>query len=148
MLAANHPQSAPARRDTFDDGASNPITHSELAALFAVIGTPAWADVECVHSQPWRHYLQRLPGRAPTIQRRFSYAGDAGWRQFRGVKSRVQGPVHSQPRRGCPQRLAAQAPAIQRRFSYVGGRQLSRIVGAACRVWVLPVAPARSSHRQ
>ena len=38
-------------RDTYDDGASNPITHSEEAALFAVIGTPAWADVQCVHSQ-------------------------------------------------------------------------------------------------
>ena len=62
-------------RDTFQDAASDPITHSELAALFAVIGTPAWADVERVQSQAWRHYLHQLPGRAPTLVRQFGYAG-------------------------------------------------------------------------
>ena len=65
----------PACRDTFQDAASDPITHSELAALFAVIGTPAWADVERVQSQAWRHYLHQLPGKAPTLVRQFGYAG-------------------------------------------------------------------------
>lgn len=56
-------------------GPSNSVTRKELQALFNVIGTPTWADVEGVQSQSWRAYLQRLPGRAPTLHRRLGYAG-------------------------------------------------------------------------
>lgn len=39
-------------------------------ALFAVIGTPCWADVAAVQESQWRRYLHHLPGRAPTLYRR------------------------------------------------------------------------------
>ena len=53
------------------------MTRKELAALFDVIGTPTWADVDGVAAGAWRAYLQRLPGRAPTLFRRLGYAGGA-----------------------------------------------------------------------
>jgi hypothetical protein len=53
----------------------NGVTRRELQALFDVIGTPTWADVDGVASGTWRAYLQRLPGRAPTLHRRLGYAG-------------------------------------------------------------------------
>jgi serine/threonine protein kinase len=40
-------------------------------ALFAVIGTPCWADVAAVQEPSWRRYLHHLPGRAPTLYRRW-----------------------------------------------------------------------------
>ncbi|GIL46871.1 hypothetical protein Vafri_3743 [Volvox africanus] len=51
---------------------------AELSALFAVIGTPAWACIEAVPSDAWRRYLFHIPGRAPTLHRRFSQAGEVG----------------------------------------------------------------------
>ena len=45
------------------------ITRKELQALFDVIGTPHWSDVEAVQSPAWRKYLQRLPGQAPSLYR-------------------------------------------------------------------------------
>jgi hypothetical protein len=45
-------------RDTFAGGIGSHITHSELQALFDVIGTPSWADAEAVTTPAWRHYLQ------------------------------------------------------------------------------------------
>ena len=62
-------------RDRFVAGPSNSVTRKELGALFDVIGTPSWADVECVQSSAWRSYLQKLPGRAPTLFRRLGFAG-------------------------------------------------------------------------
>ena len=50
-------------------------TRGELQALFDVIGTPSWAEAEDVQAPEWRTYLQRLPGRAPTLFRRFAFAG-------------------------------------------------------------------------
>ena len=43
-----------------------------LQALFAVIGTPCWADVAAVQEPSWRRYLHHLPGRAPTLYRRWA----------------------------------------------------------------------------
>ncbi len=40
------------------EGAGAEFTRQELRALFDVIGTPTWADIEDVQSTPWRHYLQ------------------------------------------------------------------------------------------
>ena len=45
-------------RETYIGGLGNRVTHSELAALFDVIGTPTWADAEKVATPAWRHYLQ------------------------------------------------------------------------------------------
>ena len=71
--------SARARRDKYAGGAGNATTRKELGALFAVIGTPSWADVDDVRSASWRSYLQRLPGKAPTLYRRLAMsAGKAG----------------------------------------------------------------------
>jgi hypothetical protein len=44
--------------DTFAGGIGSHITHSELQALFDVIGTPSWADAQAVTTPAWRHYLQ------------------------------------------------------------------------------------------
>lgn len=52
------------------------VTRRELQALFDVIGTPPWADLEGVQSAAWRQYLARLPGRAPSLFRRFGSAGE------------------------------------------------------------------------
>ena len=45
------------RREKYE-GAGAEFTRQELRALFDVIGTPTWADIEDVQSTPWRHYLQ------------------------------------------------------------------------------------------
>jgi len=66
-----------ARRDRYAGGAGSATTRKELAALFAVIGTPSWADVEAVRAGSWRSYLQRLPGRAPTLYRRLAACAGA-----------------------------------------------------------------------
>lgn len=50
-------------------GPGNSTTQTELQALFDIIGTPHWADVEALQSPAWRKYLQRLPGKAPTLYR-------------------------------------------------------------------------------
>lgn len=46
------------------------VTRRELQALFDVIGTPSWADVDKVQSPAWRRYLANLPGKAPSLYRR------------------------------------------------------------------------------
>ena len=65
-------QSVCACREVFGGGGMGPLsstTQTELQALFDIIGTPHWADVEALQSPAWRKYLQRLPGRAPTLYR-------------------------------------------------------------------------------
>ena len=64
-------------REKYVGGPTNSVTRKELGALFDVTGTPSWRDVEGVQSATWRNYLQRLPGRAPTLFRRLGLAGDA-----------------------------------------------------------------------
>ena len=61
----------PACREVFgaQAGPGNSTTQTELQALFDIIGTPHWADVEALQSPAWRKYLQRLPGKAPTLYR-------------------------------------------------------------------------------
>jgi len=51
-------------------------TRRELQALFDVVGTPSWRDAAAVEMQEWRRYLERLPGKAPTLYRRFKPAGE------------------------------------------------------------------------
>lgn len=51
-------------------------TKKELDALFKVIGTPSWRDIEAVPMGEWRAYLRTLPGRAPMMMRRFKQAGE------------------------------------------------------------------------
>ncbi len=60
-----------ARREVFgaQAGPGNSTTQTELQALFDIIGTPHWTDVEALQSPAWRKYLQRLPGKAPTLYR-------------------------------------------------------------------------------
>lgn len=64
-------QYACAFREVFAGGMGplNSTTQTELQALFDIIGTPHWADVEALQSPAWRKYLQRLPGKAPTLYR-------------------------------------------------------------------------------
>ncbi|KAK9811255.1 hypothetical protein WJX72_000671 [[Myrmecia] bisecta] len=64
--------------ETFRDqrAPGNSTTRKELQALFDVVGTPAWADVDNVQSPEWRHYLQKLPGKAPSLYRRLGVAGE------------------------------------------------------------------------
>ena len=64
-------------REKYVGGPTNSVTRKELGALFDVTGTPSWRDVEGVQSATWRNYLQRLPGRAPTLFRRLGYAGES-----------------------------------------------------------------------
>lgn len=63
------------RREKYVGGPTNSVTRKELGALFDVTGTPTWRDVEGVQSATWRNYLQRLPGRAPTLYRKLGFAG-------------------------------------------------------------------------
>lgn len=51
-------------------------TRRELQALFDVVGTPSWRDAASVPLPEWRRYLERLPGKAPTLYRRFAAAGE------------------------------------------------------------------------
>jgi hypothetical protein len=51
-------------------------TRRELQALFDVLGTPSWRDAAAVEMEEWRRYLERLPGKAPTLYRRFKPAGE------------------------------------------------------------------------
>ena len=51
-------------------------TRRELQALFDVVGTPSWRDAGAVEMEEWRRYLERLPGKAPTLYRRFKAAGE------------------------------------------------------------------------
>ena len=51
-------------------------TKKELDALFKVIGTPSWRDIDQVEMIEWRTYLETLPARAPTLMRRFKHAGE------------------------------------------------------------------------
>jgi mitogen-activated protein kinase 1/3 len=46
------------------DGPGNSTTRSELAALFAVIGTPSWRCIESVANPAWRRYLRKVTGRS------------------------------------------------------------------------------------
>lgn len=52
------------------------ITRRELEALFKVVGTPAWQDVQAVEMPEWRKYLSKLPGQAPKLHRKFKAAGE------------------------------------------------------------------------
>lgn len=63
--------------ESFTGGPGSEITRRELQALFSVVGTPCWADVAAVQESSWRRYLHHLPGRAPTLYRRFAAAGEA-----------------------------------------------------------------------
>lgn len=63
--------------ESFTGGPGSEITRRELQALFSVVGTPCWADVAAVQEPSWRRYLHHLPGRAPTLYRRFAAAGEA-----------------------------------------------------------------------
>lgn len=51
-------------------------TRRELAALFDVIGTPSWRDAASVEMPEWRKYLGKMPGKAPSLYRRFKPAGE------------------------------------------------------------------------
>jgi serine/threonine protein kinase len=64
------PSTTPLPGETFTN------TKKELDALFKVIGTPSWKDIDGVEMVEWRRYLEKLPGRAPTVMRRFKYAGE------------------------------------------------------------------------
>ncbi|CAL5226838.1 g9703 [Coccomyxa viridis] len=67
----------PGEGEKYAGGPTNSVTRKELGALFDVTGTPSWRDVEGVQSATWRNYLQKLPGRAPTLYRRLGFAGEA-----------------------------------------------------------------------
>lgn len=66
----------PAPGESFDHP-GNETTRRELAALFDVIGTPCWSDLESIQSQQWREYLKRMPGKASRLYRRLGAAGEA-----------------------------------------------------------------------
>ena len=66
-------------REVFGMAQLNSTAQTELQALFDIIGTPHWADVEALHSPAWRKYLQRLPGKAPTLYRCFCLYCVVGW---------------------------------------------------------------------
>jgi len=66
----------PAPGESFDHP-ENDTTRRELAALFDVIGTPCWSDLESIQSPQWREYLKRMPGKASRLYRRLGAAGEA-----------------------------------------------------------------------
>jgi len=68
---------APLAGERFEENDSNDLMHRELEALFSVIGTPAWACIECITDPNWRTYLRHLTGRSSKLYSRFSFAGDA-----------------------------------------------------------------------
>lgn len=75
MFALRELPKTPGPGETFGT-TSCAITKKELQALFHVIGTPTWHDAEKVEMKEWRMYLAKLPGKAPTLQRRFKFAGE------------------------------------------------------------------------
>jgi hypothetical protein len=88
-------------------------------ALFDVIGTPAWADVERVLSPAWRHYLRGLPGRAPTVYRRLGFAGTVCHELVVYVEADVE-RVLSPPWQHYLQGLPGRAPILKRRLGFAG----------------------------
>lgn len=68
----------PATGDHFTQAGApgNPATREELQTLFSVIGTPAWSCIDAVPNKAWQRYLYRIPGRAPSLYRRFGAAGE------------------------------------------------------------------------
>lgn len=62
MFAIHGIPQTPTSGERFD-GPGNSITRSELAALFAVIGTPSWRCIESVANPAWRRYLRKVTGR-------------------------------------------------------------------------------------
>ena len=75
MFAVRELPKTPGPGETFGT-TSCAVTKKELQALFDVIGTPVWHDAERVEMEEWRMYLAKLPGKAPTFQRRFKFAGE------------------------------------------------------------------------
>ncbi len=58
------------------EGPGNAATCTELAALFAVVGTPSWGTLHAVVRHPaWRAYLDRIPGRCAGVQ---LWGGESG----------------------------------------------------------------------
>lgn len=62
MFAIHGIPSTPTSGERYD-GPGNNITRTELAALFAVIGTPSWRCIESVPNRSWRRYLRKVTGR-------------------------------------------------------------------------------------
>ena len=70
------PAEGGAGEDVFDGHPENAMTRRELQALFDVLGTPSWRDAAAVEMEEWRNYLERLPGKAPTLFRQFKSSGE------------------------------------------------------------------------
>lgn len=66
MFAIHGIPQTPTSGERFD-GPGNSITRSELAALFAVIGTPSWRCIESVANPAWRRYLRKVTGRCVRV---------------------------------------------------------------------------------
>jgi len=75
MFALRELPKTPSPGETFGTTTCS-MTRKELQALFDVIGTPVWKDAEALEMEEWRAYLAKLPGKAPTLQRRFRSAGE------------------------------------------------------------------------
>lgn len=56
--------------------ASSAPAPAELDALFDVVGTPSWADIDAVPSAAWRSHLRSLHCRAQRLTRRLGAAGE------------------------------------------------------------------------
>lgn len=74
MFAIHGLPSTPTSGERFD-GPGNSVTRTELAALFAVIGTPSWRCIESVANPAWRRYLRKITGRCVkgTLRRGIGY---------------------------------------------------------------------------
>lgn len=103
---------ARAHRDKYAGGAGNATTRKELAALFAVIGTPSWADVDAVRSASWRSYLQRLPGKAPTLYRRLAASAGAAAGPRVHAHAVLQSVAGCHPAEWCSLGLSAEANSL------------------------------------
>ncbi len=75
MFAVRELPTTPGPGETFGTTSCS-MTKKELRVLFDVIGTPTWHDAGQIEMEEWRRYLAKLPGKAPTFQRRFKCAGD------------------------------------------------------------------------
>lgn len=54
-----------------------PGTQRELKALFKIIGTPAWCDIQKIEQEEWREYLaEHVHARAPVLYRQFKHSGE------------------------------------------------------------------------